>query len=98
MILDFDDQSTEDIYDGIDSKAARRIPIDLWQVAVRKLDLLSAASELRDLQSPPGNRLEKLKGSLAGSYSIRVNDQYRIVFRWVDGNAREVRIMDYHIG
>ncbi len=96
MILDFADQTTEDIYNGIESRAARRIPVNLWPNATRKLDMLNAAKELRDLQSPPGNRLEKLKRSLAGFYSIRVNDQFRIIFRWVDGNARNVRITDYH--
>ncbi len=96
MILDFGDQTTEDLFNGSASKAARRIPVSLWPIAVRKLDMLNAARELRDLQSPPGNRLEKLKRSFAGFHSIRVNDQFRIVFRWVDGNARDVRITDYH--
>jgi len=95
MILDFADQTTEDIYNGIDSRAARRIRVNLWPIATRKLDMLNAAKELRDLQSPPGNRLEKLKRSLAGLYGIRVNDQFRIIFRRVDGNARNVRITDY---
>jgi proteic killer suppression protein len=96
MILDFADQTTEDIYNGNDSRAARRIPLSLWPVAARKLDMLNAAKELRDLRSPPGNRLEQLKRSLAGFHSIRVNDQFRLIFRWVDGNARNVRITDYH--
>ena len=96
MILDFGDQTTEDLFNGINSKAARRIPVSLWPIAVRKLDMLNAAKELRDLQSPPGNRLEKLKRSLAGFHSIRVNDKFRIIFRWIDGNARDVRITDYH--
>jgi proteic killer suppression protein len=96
MILDFGDQATEDVFNGTDSKAARRIPVRLWPIAARKLDMLNAAKEIRDLQSPPGNRLEKLKRSLAGFHSIRINDQYRIIFRWVDGNSRQVRITDYH--
>jgi proteic killer suppression protein len=96
MILDFGDQTTEDLFNGINSKAARRVPVSLWPIAVRKLDMLNAAKELRDLQSPPGNRLEKLKRSPAGFRSIRVNDQFRISFRWLDGNARDVRITDYH--
>jgi proteic killer suppression protein len=96
MILDFGDQATEDLFNGTDSKAARRIPVSLWSIAARKLDMLNAAREIRDLQSPPGNRLEKLKHPLAGFHSIRVNDQYRIIFRWADGNARDVRITDYH--
>jgi proteic killer suppression protein len=96
MILDFGDQATEDLFNGTDSKAARRIPVSLWSIAARKLDMLNAARELRDLQSPPGNRLEKLKHRLAGFHSIRINDQYRVIFRWLDGNAREVKITDYH--
>ena len=96
MILDFGDRATEDIFHGINSGAARRVPVSLRPIAARKLDMLNAAKELRDLQSPPGNRLEKLQDSLAGFHSIRINDQYRIVFRWVDGNARAVRITDYH--
>ncbi len=96
MILDFGDQATEDLFHGINSKAARRIPQAVWDVARRKLDLLNAAHVLRDLQVPPGNRLEVLKGTLAGSHSIRVNDQFRLVFGWADGQARHVRITDYH--
>lgn len=96
MILDFGNQTTEDLFNGSDSKAARRIPVSLWPNAVRKLDMLNAAKDLRDLQSPPGNRLEKLRRSPVGFHSIRVNDQFRIIFRWVDGNARDVRITDYH--
>lgn len=96
MILDFADKTTEDIYDGLDSKAARRIPQTVWAVAVRKLDMLNAASDLRDLQVPPANRLELLKGKWSGYHSIRINDQHRIVFRWIDGNAKDVLITDYH--
>lgn len=96
MILDFGDQATEDLFHGVNSKAARRIPQTLWDVAHRKLDLLNAVHVLRDLQVPPGNRLEALKGSLAGFHSIRVNDQFRLVFRWAEGQARHVRITDYH--
>ena len=96
MILDFGDQTTEDLFNGINSKAARRVPVSLWPIAVRKLDTLTAAKELRDLQSPPGNRLEKLKRSLAGFHSIRINDQFRIIVLWLDGNARDARIIDYH--
>ncbi len=70
--------------------------MQLWPVAVRKLDMLNAAHELGDLFAPSGNRLESLKGDLKGLHSIRVNDQYRIVFRWSDGNAHEVRVTDYH--
>lgn len=96
MILNFADKTTEDIYHGVDSKAARRIPRAVWSAAVRKLDMLNAASDLRDLRVPPANRLEALKGKWSGYYSIRINDQYRIVFRWREGHANEVQITDYH--
>ena len=96
MISSFGDEATEDIFNGENTKAARRIPMDLWKTASRKLDMLNAAHELRDLMVPPHNRLESLRGNLAGKHSIRVNDQFRIVFRWKDGNAHEVRITDYH--
>ncbi len=96
MILTFRDQGTEDIFNGIDSRAARAIPKIVWNVAVRKLDLLNAAHDLRDLRIPQGNRLESLKGTWKGYHSIRINDQYRLVFRWNNGNARDVLITDYH--
>jgi len=96
MIVGFDDKATQDIYDGVDSKEARTIPKTIWKVAGRKLDMLDAAQDLMDLKSPPGNRLERMKGNLAGRFSIRINDQFRIVFRWNHGNAENVRIEDYH--
>jgi proteic killer suppression protein len=96
VILNFADKTTEDIYDGVDSKAARRIPQTVWTVARQKLDMLNAASDLRDLRVPSANRLEALKGKWSGYHSIRINDQYRIVFRWSDGNAKDVLITDYH--
>ena len=96
MILDFGDQGTEDIFHGYNTKAARRIPALVWRVARRKLDMLNAAHELRDLMVPPRNQLEALKGNLSGFHSIRINDQFRIVFKWADGNVRQVRITDYH--
>ena len=96
MIVSFRDQATEDVFNGVDSKAARSIPKAVWHVAARKLDLLNAAHDLRDLRIPPGNRLEALKGVWKGCYSIRINDQFRVVFQWADGNAREALITDYH--
>ncbi len=96
VILDFAENGTEDIYNGIESKAARQIPHSVWKSAARKLDMLNAAAELRDLRVPPANRLEALRGKWGGYHSIRINDQYRIVFRWIDGNAKEVLITDYH--
>ncbi|MCB4756918.1 MAG: type II toxin-antitoxin system RelE/ParE family toxin [Elusimicrobia bacterium] len=96
MIVGFGDQTTRDIYDGLDSKSAREIPKIVWPQSRRKLDALSAAHELRDLSVPPGNRLKRLRGDLNDFYSIRVNDQYRVIFKWSEGNARDVRITDYH--
>ncbi len=96
MIAGFGDETTEDIFNGENTKTARRIPMEIWKTASRKLDILNAAHELRDLMMPPGNRLESLHGTLEGKHSIRINDQFRIVFRWKDGNAHEVQIKDYH--
>ena len=96
MIVGFGDEATEDIFHGDNTKAARRIPVVVWNTACRKLDMLNAAHALRDLAVPPGNRLEALHGKLAGRHSIRMNDQFRIVFRWEDGNAHEVQITDDH--
>ncbi len=96
MIIDFGDQTTEDIFNGFDTKSARRIPNVVWSVAARKLDMLNAAHELRDLRVPPANRLEALKGKWSGNHSIRINDQYRVVFIWDGGNAKDVTITDYH--
>jgi len=96
VILSFGDKITENIFDGIDSKAARSIPQNIWKTAYRKLDMINAAYELNDLKIPPANRLEKLKGKLSGYYSIRVNDQFRIIFLWNNHNADHVQITDYH--
>ena len=82
MILTFLDRTTEDVYNGVDSKAARSIPRSVWKVATRKLDMINAAHDIQDLRVPPGNQLEMLKGDRKGWFSIRVNDQYRIVFQW----------------
>jgi proteic killer suppression protein len=71
-------------------------PVDLAAVARRKLIMVNNATHLADLTSPPGNRLEALKGQLAGRYSIRINDQWRIIFRWIDNGPDEVEIVDYH--
>ena len=96
MIVDFADEASEDIFHGENTKAARRLPVSIWKTAGRKLDMINAAHELRDLVVPPGNRLEAMRGNWAGRHSIRINDQFRIVFRWEGGNAHEVRITDYH--
>ena len=96
MIRGFADKVTEDLYHGKNSKDARRIPKSIWKIVQRKLDLLNRATSLRDLRVPPNNRLEKLRGDLEGFHSIRVNDQYRIVFAFREGDADEVRVLDYH--
>ena len=96
MITSFGDKKTEDVYHGINSKESRRIPSQIWKIACRKLDRLNAALILDDLCVPPGNRLEALKGNLKGFHSVRINDQYRVVFKWRNANAEIVRIQDYH--
>ncbi len=86
------------IFDGSNTRAARPTLLqELWKRARRKLDMLNAAKELGYLRTPPANRLERLKGDLAGHYSIRINDQYRILFEWEEGKgACGVKIADYH--
>ena len=96
VIIDFADKTTEDIFHGLDSKHARRIPRIIWRIAVRKLDMLHAAHDIKDLRIPPANRLEALKGKWVNYYSIRINDQYRLVFHWMNNNAKDVFINDYH--
>lgn len=96
MIKSYKSQGTEDIYNGRSTRDARKIPHPLWKTACRKLDMLNAVICLNDLKVPPANRLEALKGSFRGKHSIRVNDQYRIVFEFKDGHAYEVEIIDYH--
>lgn len=97
MIRSFADIGTEDLFNGRTTKAARRTcPEVLWSVARRKLDALDYAARLDDLRAPPGNRLEALKGDRKGEHSIRINDQYRICFRWTDAGAEDVIVEDYH--
>lgn len=95
-ILSFGDQSTADLYHGRKTKQARRIPQQIHKVAVRKLDMVNAAITLTDLKSPPNNKLEELKGDLAGYHAIRINDQYRVIFKWTLEGPTEVRVGDYH--
>jgi proteic killer suppression protein len=97
VIRSFADAGTSDIYDGTDSRPARRIPKPVWPVVRRKLDYLAVARELRDLANVPGNRLEALKGDQLGRCSIRVNQQYRVTFRFENGDAHDVRCEDYHL-
>jgi toxin HigB-1 len=93
MIVSFRDGETEQIWLG---QRSRRLPSDIQSVALRKLRLLNAARRIQDLALLPGNRLESLKGDRAGQWSIRINDQWRICFRWTQGGAEDVEIVDYH--
>ena len=96
MIGSFGDRATEALFHGRAGRATRRIPPEVWGVALRKLDLVNAATELRDMRAPPGNRLEALKGDRKGMHNIRVNDQWRVCFVWQDGGAHQVEVTDYH--
>jgi proteic killer suppression protein len=93
MIKSFKSKETEKVFSRTRS---RKLPQDIQQVAYRKLRMLNNAQNLNDLRVPPANRLEKLSGDRAGQHSIRINDQWRICFEWVDGNAHNVEITDYH--
>ncbi|MFD1554526.1 type II toxin-antitoxin system RelE/ParE family toxin [Paraburkholderia silviterrae] len=92
-IQNFEDRETALIWTG---ERSRRLPAEMQQIARRKLRMLHAAHELSDLRIPPANRLELLKGDRIGQYSIRINDQWRICFRWRNANAYDVEIVDYH--
>jgi proteic killer suppression protein len=96
VIESFGNALAEDLFDDRSTKATRAFPPELRRVARRKLLYLHDAAELGDLAVPPGNRLEGLAGSRKGWYSIRVNDQWRVVFRWSGGNAFDVQVVDYH--
>ena len=93
MIVSFGDKNTEKIWDG---ERVKRFPNEIQEIGRRKLRMLNNSQNLSDLQIPPSNRLEKLKGNLKDFYSIRINDQWRIVFKWNNGNASNVEIIDYH--
>lgn len=97
MIQSFRDAGTEDVFNGHDTKAARRrCPSSLWRIAARKLDHLDSAIRLDDLRIPPGNRHEALSGDRAGQFSIRINEQYRLCFHWTSSGPTDVEIVDYH--
>ena len=97
MIVAFRDEGTADIFDGKNTKAARKVcPEALWIVAGRKLDQLDSAATLDDLRVPPGNRLEALAGDRSGQHSIRINDQYRLCFVWSEQGPDQEEIVDYH--
>jgi toxin HigB-1 len=97
MIESFKNPGTADIFDGVNSKAARKIcPESIWRVAVRKLDQIDSVITIDELAVPPGNHLEKLSGDREGQYSIHINDRYRICFEWSESDAQAVEIVDYH--
>lgn len=97
MIRSFKNTATEDVFNDRHSRAARKVcPEQLWNVARRKLMVLDSVAELRHLAIPPANRLEALKGDRNGQHSIRVNDQYRVVFTWTETGPEDVEITDYH--
>lgn len=93
MIITFGDKETEKIWNGIVSK---KLPFEIQEIARRKLRMLNNSVDIIDLRIPPSNRLEKLKGDLKDFCSIRINDQWRIIFKWSNANAYEVKIIDYH--
>jgi proteic killer suppression protein len=97
MIISFKNQGTEDIFNGKATKSARKLcPRNIWKIAIRKLDQLDSVLSLDELRIPPGNRLESLSGDRRGQYSIRINDQYRICFKWTETGLFDVEIADYH--
>lgn len=93
MIKEFGEKESEKIWSGIVSK---RIPIEIQNVARRKLRMINNSNDINDLRIPPENRLEKLKGNLSNYYSIRINNQWRIIFIWENNDAYDVKIVDYH--
>jgi len=93
MIQSFNSKETEKIWEGLRSV---KLPNTIQEIARRKLRMLNNSLDLRDLTIPPSNRLEKLKGDLNEFYSIRINDQWRLKFKWIDGHSYNVEIIDYH--
>ncbi len=93
MILSFGDKETKKIWEG---ERIKKLSMELQEIARRKLRMLNNSQDLKDLLIPPANRLEKLSGNLKGFYSIRINNQWRVIFKWQSGNAKDVEIIDYH--
>lgn len=93
MIISFSNSETEQVWLG---NRAKKLPIEVQKIGRRKLRMLNNSVDIADLRIPPANRLEKLSGKLKNFYSIRINDQWRIIFKWNAGNAFEVEIIDYH--
>ncbi|NRB38122.1 MAG: type II toxin-antitoxin system RelE/ParE family toxin [Pseudomonadales bacterium] len=97
MIVSFKNRASEDIFNGVSSRQARKgCPQALWRITQRKLDLLDSVIELEELRVPPGNRLEPLSGDRRGQHSIRINEQYRICFKWAASGPFDVEVTDYH--
>jgi proteic killer suppression protein len=96
VIQSFADETTADLFRERNTRAARRVPFEIWRVVQRKLKAVDVAARLDDLRIPAGNRLEALKGDQSGRPSVRVNAQYRLTFRWEQGHAYEVRVEDDH--
>jgi proteic killer suppression protein len=93
MLISFGDKVTKKIWEG---ERVKGLPAEIQEIGRRKLRMLNNSQDLNDLQIPTSNRLEKLKGNLKDFYSIRINDQWRIIFKWCNGNAEQVEIIDYH--
>jgi len=93
MLISFGSGETEQVWLG---NRVKKLPIEIQNIGRRKLRMLNNSVDIADLRIPPANRLEKLSGKLKGFYSIRINDQWRIIFKWISGNASEVEIIDYH--
>jgi len=97
MIINFHYKGTEDVYNGVNSRLARKtLPVELRRIALRKFYFLENAVNLEDLRMPPGNQLEVLHGDRRGQHSIRINDRYRICFVWSEKGPKQVEIVDYH--
>lgn len=96
MIKSIKNKATQDIFDGSNTKAARKVPSELHERARDLLDAINAIARVDDLKAPPSNRLHKLKGSLKDFWSVSINDQWRIIFKWDEKNATDVEIIDYH--
>ena len=93
MILSFANKETEKIWNG---ERVKKIPVEIQKIGRRKLRMLNNSQDINDIKVPPSNRLEKLGGKLKDFYSIRINDKWRIIFRWYNGHTKEVKIIDYH--
>lgn len=96
MIKSFADRMAKDIYDGINSRYSRKLDLLLHAKAQRLFDQINAAPSLEFLRIPPGNQLEKMRGGLSGYWSLRINERWRIIFRWIGNDAYDLKIIDYH--